>query len=286
MNNVQDISLYTMLQVFRKWWKTLLLFPLIAAALALLTTLFLPKSYYASTTVLPVNSVLGDRSRLFNDNIQALYSSFGTSDDLDRLYTIATAGTLLDFITDSLRLAQHYGITGTGEMARANATKQLKKNITIAKTANGALEVEAWDKDAVTAAAIANLVIYRSENLYKQFSIDLNQRIIDALHNDSETKRLYLHTPSVIDTTELRVRQRIIDQVERNEKLIDELKLTMQTTQPPLVVLEKAFPALKAGKPKVLLAVLTTFMFALFFTALCTLVIERNRSHEPAYPAT
>jgi uncharacterized protein involved in exopolysaccharide biosynthesis len=277
MNETEDLSLIQLLHIWRRWWATLLIFPLIATALTLGIALLLPKQYYAATTVLPVNSMLTDRARLFGEHIEQLYSNFGNSDDLDRLYTIATAGNVLGFITDSLGLIQHYQSRGTGEQARSRAIKTLKSNLTILKTPNGALEIAAWDKNPNTAAAIANLVVYRAEWLYRQLNDTLNQRLMNALQDDLGQKREQLRgsasdsIPSVRTTTL---------QAERTALLLHELRLSSNTRQPPLLVLEKAHPAATAGKPNLPVIAIITLVLSLFFTALTTLVIERKRIHD------
>ncbi len=286
MKREQDISLYDMLRVWRQWWKALLLFPLLITGIALLVAWLLPKQYHAATTVLPVNSMLTDRARLFADHVEQLYANFGTADDLDRLYTIASAGNVLGFVVDSLNLALHYQSPGAGEAARSRAVKTLKTNVSITKTANGALEVAVWDKTPATAAAIANLVIEKTEALYRELNTSLNQRTADALRSDNMQKRAGLgKAGNMADTADRNRQRRTLEQLERNERLLDEIVLNIQTATPPLVVLEKAYPAVKPGKPDMPFIALATLLLSAFFTAMVVLTIERKRNHAAQVPS-
>jgi hypothetical protein len=150
---------------------------------------FLPKQYYAGSTVLPVNSMLTDKARYFNSNIQELYSVYGTADDLDRIYSMAKASDVLSFITDSLHLIDHYAITGSATDKKPKAIIQLKKNLQIIKTANGTLQIDVWDKNADMAADIANLVVYKTETMGKALQQEAYQNVIDQLSVAIEKKQ-------------------------------------------------------------------------------------------------
>jgi capsular polysaccharide biosynthesis protein len=264
----------------------LLVFVLTATLIAAITSLFLlPKQYYAGSTVLPVNSMLTDKSRFFSNNIQELYSVYGTADDLDRIYSIAKAGNVLSFITDSLGLVEHYAITGTATAKKPKAIAQLKKNLQIIKTENGALQIDVWDTNADMAADIANLVVYKTEAMGKALQQEAYQTVIDQLRLSIEKKQKSyqqlqdsLNKMDIIAAAPLvKTNNNLLASIERDEKMLDELNLAMNLKQPSLLVVEKAYPSSKADKPKHLLIIIGSFLSSLFFAVMALVIFNRYK---------
>jgi LPS O-antigen subunit length determinant protein (WzzB/FepE family) len=73
-----------LISVFARWWKFILGLSLLAVVIALLASLLSPKKYLSVATALPANSLMADKARVFNSNIEALYSDFGTPDVIGR----------------------------------------------------------------------------------------------------------------------------------------------------------------------------------------------------------
>ena len=282
MNDTNEPNLTGIIAVVSKWKRPILLLVIIATSLAAVTSLFiLPRQYYAGTTVLPVNAMLTDKGRLFNNNIQELYSVYGTADDLDRIYTIAKAGNVLGFVVDSLKLAAHFGFAGNDEKARTKAVARLKKNVSITKTESGALQIDVWDKDADKAAAIANLIIHKTELLGNELLVQANQTIINKLQIDinektkqvMELKDVNASSGSIIINTD--ENELLRNELVRDKKLLHEFMLASEAKQPSLMILEKAYPSLKADKPKHFIIIVSAFLISLFFAVLAALVINR-----------
>lgn len=269
MNNENEMTLSGTISVINTWKRQIFFFVLIVTIItAIVSGFILPKEYYAGTTVLPVNSMLTDKSRIFSDNIKELYSVYGNSDDLDRIYTIAKTGNVLGFVVDSLRLADHYS-NGTGEKARTRAVTSLKKHIDIMKTENGALQVDVWDKDASTAANIANTIIHKTQLLGNDMIQQANQQIIEKLRQDIIIKKNRAKVDTITD-------KNITAQITRDEKIVDELSLTTDIKEPSLLVLEKAYPSLNPDKPNHWLIIISAFIVSLFFAILTILMIDRK----------
>jgi capsular polysaccharide biosynthesis protein len=286
MNNEKDQGLWGIITVIEKWKKPILLFVFIATLMAACISFFiLPRLYYAGTTVLPVNSMLTDKARIFGTNIQELYSVYGTADDLDRMYTIAKAGTVPGFVVDSLKLIDHFGIQ-RDQHARTKAVLRLKKNINILKTESGALQIDVWDEDANTAAGIANLVVYKITTIGNDLLKQANHNIIDHLWEDVQIKQ-HKYTQLLDSISKMGIlanapmtknAEQLIGQIERDEKIIDEFSLASNVDQPCLLVLEKAYPSLKADKPNHLFIIITACLLSLFFGILASLVINRIKN--------
>src|SRR5215217_83122 len=134
-----------LLFVFAKRWKLILVFGLLATAVALIAVLLSPKKYLSTATALPANSVVADKARIFNNNIEALYSDFGTPDELDRLEGTAVLDTIFIAAAKDFDLATHYDLPSPGENLY-KAASRLKKNSSISPSAYGELKVKVWDK--------------------------------------------------------------------------------------------------------------------------------------------
>lgn len=248
MKDELTITASDIIPVLKKWRKFIFGFTFLCTVLAAVVSLFvLPKKYYAGTTLLPVNGMVADKGRIFNSNIQELYSVYGNSDDLDRIYSIAKAGNVLGFAVDSLQLVTHYNYTDAGEKARTKAVTLLKKNIHVIKTENGALQIDVWDKDAAVAAAIANCMTYKINSLGNDMLHQVNNRIIEKLEADSGV----------------------------NKNILNEFKLAASVEQPSVVLLEKAYPSLKPDKPRHWIIISAAFLLSLFFSLLAAIVTDR-----------
>ncbi|HET7896333.1 MAG TPA: hypothetical protein VFL47_01640, partial [Flavisolibacter sp.] len=71
-----------LISVLARRWKMMVFLTVIATGTALLACLLRPKEYAGMATALPANSLVGDKARIFNQNIQALYPEVGTPDEL------------------------------------------------------------------------------------------------------------------------------------------------------------------------------------------------------------
>ncbi len=284
MNNESELNLIGIQSVLTKQKKPLILFVLVATLLATITSFFfLPRQYYAGSTLLPVNAMLTDKSRLFNNNIQELYSVYGTADDLDRIYSIAKAGNILSFLTDSLHLVEHYGITGPASSSKPKAIAQLKKHLQIIKTENGALQIDAWDTNAEMAADIANLLVYKTEAIGKELQQQAYQSIIDQVQvSIAHKKKNYHQLQDSLNNMDItaaaplaKTGSELLTHIERDEKILDEVNLAMDLRQPTVLVLEKAYPSFKADKPKHIVIIIGAFISSLFFAIIALVLFNR-----------
>src|SRR5687768_11091291 len=116
-----------LLGILKRQWKFIFGFALLAVAIALIVLLFSPKKYLSTATALPANSAVADKARLFNSNIEVLYSDFGSPDELDRMEGTARLDTIFIATAKELNLASHYDIQ-SGEDQIYKASSRLKKN--------------------------------------------------------------------------------------------------------------------------------------------------------------
>ena len=80
-----SLNLVSAVAILRKRWTTLFFFVVASSAVAAITVFVVPPYYRSRATLVPANTLLADKARLFNNQVQHLYSYFGSGDDLDRI---------------------------------------------------------------------------------------------------------------------------------------------------------------------------------------------------------
>ncbi|HVK96325.1 MAG TPA: hypothetical protein VM368_00840, partial [Flavisolibacter sp.] len=173
--------------VFR-WWKFIVLTTVAATAIALVASLLSSKKYLSTATALPANSLLADKARLFNTNIESLYSELGTVDELDKIEGTATLDTIYIATVNELNLVDHYGIEANGEAAY-KAALRLKKETNINKSAYGELKIKAWDKDQNLAAQIANSLLQNIQQLHQNVQVSHTRALIEKIKDEYSNKQ-------------------------------------------------------------------------------------------------
>ena len=239
------------LAVLKKYRRPIIILVIISTAIASIVAILLPKKYSSTAVVFPVNSMLSDKSRLFNSNIQQLYSEYGGSDDLDHLYAIANSSVVLGFISDSFHLIDHYNISAGPEKAHDIAIKMLKKNTDIIKSENGELRIEVWDRDNKMAADIGNSILYKIQSISRDILWQANSSTLTALKKAQGR-----------DDTDFKIK---------------ELEVSLDAAPPVFVVLEKPSPSYEPGRPKIWMIIIGTFLLSTFFAFMAALVVERSK---------
>ena len=76
-----SLNLVTLNAALQKQWKIIIGFVIITGMVTAVTVFLVPQYYRSSATIVSANPLLADKARLFNTNIQSLYSYFGNGDD-------------------------------------------------------------------------------------------------------------------------------------------------------------------------------------------------------------
>ncbi len=257
--------LYVVGEIKKRRWVVLgIVLP--ATVLAFALSLLMPKKYLSEASVLPVNSLLTDKGRLFNENLQQLYSGFGTADDLDRLYAVAKSGVVYNAIADSFQLIQHYKLQDKGLAARNTALKRLRSNSYILKTEYGELKIGVWDKDPQLAAGMANAMVRKIQEVNQDLFREFYSAALDKLKKVAEEKSMALEKAKTAgekntgnSSSSVKLLQ---EEADRYQKLVGEFTVAEMTPPPALMVLEKAHPSLKPDKPDVLLNTAAVFIIS------------------------
>ena len=279
-----------LLLVLSKRWKMILSVTILATILALIFSLLSPKKYLSVATALPVNSVTADKSRIFNSNIEALYSDFGLPDELDRIEGTAQLDTIFIAASEQFDLNNYYSIKDAGEGTYKAAIK-LKKNTKIYRSAYGELKVKMWDRDRHMSAEMANFLMQKLQELHQHLQNQSNILALGKIKDQYSLKQKeYLQLADSLNSTNTDLSSSkndiikskllaITPQLQQFEKMITEYEFVVNSNSPVLLIVENARPALWPDKPKVYLTVVLAFFAALLFSFLIALFIEsRNFS--------
>ena len=176
-----------LIYIFSRYWKLIVIVTAISTLVAFLASELSPKLYLSVTTVLPANSVTADKGRIFDNNVENLYSDVGTADELDRIEGTAALDTVYIATAKQLNLEEHYHINPSSE-SLFNASQELKKNADIKRSAYGELKIRVWDRDKEMAAALANAILQNIQSIHQQIQSERNRVILQKIQEDYLTK--------------------------------------------------------------------------------------------------
>ncbi len=273
--------------LFARWWKQILA----VMALSLLTvgviTFLKPRQYLSVTTAVPASSFASDKARVFNENIQALYSTLGTPDDLDMILGTANLDTVYLFVTDQFNLFDHYKTKEKGDTARTSAALLLKKNTRVMKSEYGELKIKVWDTDKNLAPQLANAIMAELQSIHQNLQSAGNDAVLNGIK--SRHKKIWNRIDSINNylskaLVERKIadslgaeRKSLTEQLPQYEKLISEYQLMVDNKPPVLIVVEKARPSKCPDKPKRMQIMIATAVLSFLFALLAALVMERRK---------
>lgn len=272
--------------VLQKRWKTIALFVSLTIIAATVTVFVVPQYFRSSAAIVPANPVLADKARLFNSNIQGLYSYFGSSDDLDRIYGIADMDTSYKKLVDEFSLVTYYKLDDASlPLLRRRAVLKLRKDLSFQKTEEGQLQIIAWTKDRELSARIVNRLIAiiqetAGEVWQKNYDQSLQQLKRSVTGMEQEYRQLSDSLPAMRGSErELAADklQTLLEQVKQYRKAGDEFTLAAQTHPAVLYVMEAAVPAAKAEKPDKSIFILAAMIAGFIFSCVLILVNDRNQ---------
>lgn len=258
-------------QLIHEYRARLLLMIASVSAIALVISLLLPNEYMSQTSILPANSKMMDKQRLFSENIQELYSAYGNSEDLDRLYATMRSNEVLNIVADSFNLNAHYKLNNV-KNGRIKTYKKFRKNLELLKTEYGEIRVRVWDRDSLMASSLANAIIARTKDVSEKMFTGFYDQSIARMKNELLVKSaLSLSDSDIVQSNVLKQELAII----RNR--MTEYQVALLNPPPALFVLEKAVPSPIADQPNILLNVLVSFLVASFCSLLWLAIIYSRK---------
>jgi len=275
-----------LLDLFFRWWKRILSLVIIAVVTAGITIFFAPKKYLGVATALPAPAYASDKTAVFSQNLQELYSALGTPDELDNIIGTAHLDTVYIAVAVKLNLQEHYRMGGNDFESIRKSAWLLKKRTRVIKTDYGELQVKTWDTDKSFAAVMANAIMDELQQIYQDVQTANNEimfsKIGGELDNSKSEYEKLDDSISHVDITSataqlLSARQTsLLQQVQEYEKILNQYKLMVDAKPQALIIIEKARPALKVDEPKAVQVIALTAALSLFFGLLAAVILERR----------
>ena len=206
----------------------------------------------------------------FNENIQALYSTLGSPDDLDKIVGTAGLDTVYLAVTDQFNLFDHYKISNKDSIARTKAAARLKGNTKVMKSEYGELKVKVWDTDKNLAPQLANAVMDKLQSIHQNLQSAGNEATLNGLMSGKQKLQTQLDTVATNGSLQGRLQQ--------YEKLIGEYQLMVDSKPPSLIIVEKAKVSIRPDRPKRIQIMIATAVLSLFFALFAALIMERRKT--------
>lgn len=260
-------------QVLSQRWKTALLITLLATVVALVACLLSPKKFLGEVTALPSNPEAGDRARIFNQNIEALYRELGEPDELDKIEGTAKLDTIFLAVAKRFRLPAYNPENNEDVLRLHKAAKALQKDTRIHRTGYGELKIKVWDKDPHTAAALANALAQELNSIHQRLRVENNRLVLQRLKESYAMQQRKDAGNTGIATTD-----NDNSQADLYARLINEYELALQTNPNALLIVEPARPSPMHDRPKTVLVVVFTFLASLLFSIFLLLLTERRKT--------
>jgi hypothetical protein len=260
-----------------RWWKQILAVVLLSLIAAGVTNSLQRKKYLSVATALPASSYSADKARVFNENIEALYTVLGTSDELDMITGTGQLDTVYLAVTDEYNLFDHYHVSEKGNAARNKAALLLKKNTRVMKSEYGELKVKVWNTDEDLAPQLANSIMSKIQQMHSDLQNATNQSTLVSLRSGK------IKIKSQLDSLDRSVnmaidKKNLEDQLQQYEKLIGEYQLMVDSKPPSLLIVEKARKAAWPDKTRFWPLMLVTGFLSLLFGMLLALMLEKRKN--------
>ncbi|MBI3137139.1 MAG: hypothetical protein HYZ15_00995 [Sphingobacteriales bacterium] len=258
--------------LIKNWWKQTLLLLLLSLVTTGVIVYTKRPEYLSVATAVPASTYTSDKARLFNSNIEQLYTALGTPDDLDLVVGTGKLDTVYLAVTAQFNLQDHYKTGEKGEAAIGKAASLLKKNSSVTKSEYGELKVRVWDTDKNLAPQLANAVMNQLQFMHQGLRNAGNEATLGSLITGR--KRLQQQMDSVpADATAA-----MMTRLAGYDKLIDEYQLIVDNRAPALVVVENARTSDWPDRPKRVQWMLATAVLALLFSLLLAALLEKRKS--------
>lgn len=280
--------------------KLLLITLLVSAALGGVFYLVGKKEYKAEADFIITNPLYADRNNLYRNRDTRFIDYFGGDDDLDRVLVIANSDTLREVVADKLNLWDAYKLKKDKPEDRLKMKEIFQDEFKIERTEYTTGKVYFKDKDPERAAAVVNLAIFHSEEIFRSFYLTMKNNIANSVvkANELVDKRAAELTQqqmelagkgggNALEDIQARdkmaeiaaLKEQLIENKANNESVLNEL-LTGADANDKSRYLRVITPATPPAKPAgigLLFTVLGAAFFGVFFVAIYLLVITYYR---------
>lgn len=269
-------------------WRFLLSFTVAASIAAACIVFMVAPQYRSSATLLAGNSMLTDKSSIFNPQIKDLYGSFGNGDDLDRIQAVAEMDTVLLKVIRDQQLVQYYELKNEPEpVLEKQALKLLRKELRFTKTPKDQLIISCLSKDSQQAAHIVNAIVQNAEESLQSLTESAYKRVLQqldtAIANLKVQYSVFEQQPAATNEATKRMQETesfsILSQLEQYKRISAEYKIGMHAIPSYIRLLEPGTVSPEPAWPNKPMVVAIAALAGLLFSSLLTLLNNRSKIH-------
>ncbi len=147
---------------------------------SIIVSLLLPVYYKSTTTFYAASTDFTNPDKMFGGG-NTDFKYYGTTDDVERLLTIATSGELVDYMVSEFNLYDHYEMDSTGAKSAFYIAEKFNGLYNIQKTKYDALALSMEDQDPALSAKMANAARKKIESINLEVARKGQQQQIDAI---------------------------------------------------------------------------------------------------------
>ncbi len=275
--NLIDVS-----AVIKQQFKQIALFVCICVLVTTTLVFILPKYYKSTAIVVAANPALADKARLFNNNIQGLYSNFGSGDDLDRIDGLANLDTTFKLLVKEFNLTEYYQLTDDSiALKSSKAVLNLRDDIILQKTELGQYKIIVSTKNKQLSANVANKMVAIVQDMIEKIWQSNYTTSLSKINNsikdlETEVDSLNKEIATVSAFTIINKRDALLQQLKQYYTTANEFKLAISNNTPALYISEIASPAAKHDKPKKLTTIIASAFASLLFGCFIALLFARK----------
>ena len=190
---MEDYSLLSIVKVLHKWRKLIVYGTAAVAVISIVVSLLVPVYYETTTTFYAASEDLFKPKKAFGygDNDVEFY---GTTNDIQRVLTVARSNDVIDFLVNEFDLYAHYDIDPSKGKADYYVREELLSHYTVIRTKYDAIELTVEDKDPEMAAAIANAARNRIQETLTTIIKSSQDKMIESYQETIKDKLAILQT--------------------------------------------------------------------------------------------
>lgn len=191
MNN--DYSLIHVLKTLAKWKKQIFIVTGLVGLLSVISSLLMPDYYTSSALVYAASPTLANPDPIGGN--EKLFYTYGTGEDLDRLFSIANSGTVKNYIIQKFNLADHYDIDTSSRKGKAKLALHFDKLYETTKTKFDALMISVEDTDPNMARDMVRdirmMIDQTAQRIVKESQLLTIKSLEEGIRNQISTLTLY-----------------------------------------------------------------------------------------------
>jgi uncharacterized protein involved in exopolysaccharide biosynthesis len=179
--------------VIFKWRRPLAGLVVVAALLSTLVSYLLPNEYQSTAVFYPTDLNDVNPEQLLRGNRTSTPELFGTTEDIDRMLTIAYSQPLADYTIRKFDLGRHYGADTTTAEGRQEVVDEFLSNFKAEHTERDAIAITFRDRDKHLAADVANAITVRIGQMNQQLIAGNRQEVLHIFNKRNEFFRRQYH---------------------------------------------------------------------------------------------